>query len=305
MQTLIRPPFLAVFALVLTATVALVLLTTAGLASPDSQSTPSTKPVDPETQLRDTVVRLRSEQFINYDLSPRDSLPAAIKERQARQLTDSWQRIDSNGIVVEYRNVTTTPGGTVVQDQYFDGTVLHINHYGWLDFGQACGETATPTRAGGLLPRAGRDALLAAGYVPHDLPPEALDYGISPERAYAVAVAGPAIESEGFASRLLVEVFDRDTGHLLGYVSYGVGPDGERTVREWSMHTLEPAGRDDVPSADFAPLPPCVIDLPEVGDGTNGGEAAASGAAASPPGRAALPGVEVEVVGEERVRVGA
>lgn len=264
MQTLIRPPILAALALALTATVALMLLTTAGLASPDGQDAPSTKPVDPETKLRDTVVTLRSEQFINYELPPRDALPEAVKERQTRQITESWQRLDGDGIVVEYRNITTTPGGRVIQDQYFDGAVLHINHYGWLDSDQACGETVTPTRAGGLLPRAERQTLLQAGYAAHDLPVEALDFGVTPEQAYAVALSGPGIESEGFTSRLRVEVFDNTTGHLLGYVSYGVGADGDRTVREWSMHTIGLAGGDGVPSADFELLPPCMINLPAV-----------------------------------------
>lgn len=263
MQTLRRPPILAALALALTVTVALMLLGTAGLASPDSQAAPSAKPVDPETQLRDTVVHVRSEQFINYELPPRDALPEAVKERQARQITESWQRLDGDGIVVEYRNITTTPGGMVIQDQYFDGAVLHINHFGWLDSDQTCGETVTPTRTGGLLPRAEKEALLQSGYVSHDLPAEALDYGITSEQAYAVALAGPGIESEGFTSRLRVEVFDTTTSQLLGYVSYGV----DRTVREWSMHTIGLAGGDGVPSADFELLPPCVIDLPAIDEG--------------------------------------
>lgn len=227
------------FAALLVAAIFATLLTLQFSGSVGASSNASVSGVPSAPAFANSIIHVTTEQYENYAyINP--GLPSAVKDRQARQVTETWVQEDEHGVAVKFRSITRLPNGQVVQDQLYDrstGGEL-VNFHGWNDTPQSCSEYIALPNPGPAIAVLSADWVHNSGYTRSN---NAAD--LEATQALGLGTAFQRIEqaspSEGgvFTHHRSAEVIDMGNSQELGRFIYGAAKDGSETLLESWVRT--------------------------------------------------------------------
>lgn len=240
------------------AAIAIPVLAGAGDDTPAPAATPpgSGHPLAGNAELAGKVVKVSTTHYLNYDAGGRENSPDWMRQINDHTYTESWSKLDANGNILEYRNVTHDENGAMVQDQYYDGKVEHINWYSWLDTGMDCTTDSPRDKPmGGLMPVVSEGSRLSQGYGETVIPAEAAQFADGVDvHAYDRLRAH---ERPGFPNDREVMVLQDRTNYLLGWYVYGVNPAGGQRLLEATWQVVKPTTLADLPAIKWEELSDC------------------------------------------------
>jgi len=212
------------------------------------------EPLASSPVLAGKVMKLTTTQYINFDVEARRSAPEFIREAGDHIVTESWTKMDADGTIAAYRNISRDEDGNLAQDQYFDGASEHINWYGRPGSGSNCRTDTAVHYEGGPLPVVTDARSESLGFTLVDVPPEAAAvYDRQDVRAFEKEHTPGHLD---FPRDRQVVIVQNGSDYQLGRLTYGISSDGTETLLEFALSVVNSV--DDVfPDAAFEPLQVC------------------------------------------------